>query len=92
MELQASQRSMAAVNGVIEHLCARQEHQLPEDVASPVIVYAGKWGYCPAGPVDGHEWRATGGRTLATVREWLGRPPTVERDDEAKSLEGAVRR
>jgi hypothetical protein len=63
------------MSGVIEHLCASPEHQPAEDAASPVIIYANKWGYCPAGAADGHDWRATGGRTLATVREWLGRPP-----------------
>jgi hypothetical protein len=78
------------VNAVIEHLCASQAHQVPEDVASPVIGYAGSWGYCPAGAAEGHDWRATGGRTLATVREWLGRPPTVERDDEAYVLKSGV--
>jgi hypothetical protein len=62
------------VNAVIEHLCANPEHQLLEDVASPLISYADRWGYCPAGAADGHDWRATGGKTLATVREWLGRP------------------
>ena len=62
---------------VIEHLCAKPEHQLPQDVGSPVVLYAGAWGYCPAGATDDHDWRATGGRTLATVREWLGRPPAV---------------
>ena len=61
-------------NAVIEHLCAKPEHQLPEDVARPVIVHADGWGYCPAGAADGHDWRATGGKTLATVRDWLGRP------------------
>ena len=82
---------MAAMNAVIEHLCANQEHQLPADVASPVIAYADRWGYCPAGVAEGHDWRATGGRTLATVREWLGRPPTVERDKESKTPESTVR-
>jgi hypothetical protein len=47
---------------------------LPEDVANPVIRYAERWGYCPAGDAEEHDWRATGGRTLGTVREWLGRP------------------
>jgi hypothetical protein len=79
------------VNGVIEHLCARQEHQILEDVASPVIVYAGSWSYCPAGEADGHDWRATGGRTLATVREWMGRRQlTVTRDAE-RPVSGAAR-
>ena len=66
--------SITRVNAVIEHLCASPEHQPLEDDASPVILYAGRWGYCPAGATDGHDWRATGGRTLGTVREWLGRP------------------
>jgi len=81
---------MAAVNAVIEHLCASQEHQVPEDVASPVIVCAGRWGYCPAGVAEGHDWRATGGRTLATVREWMGRPPTIERRDDATPPKSGV--
>jgi len=62
---------------VIEHLCAKPEHQLPQDVGSPVVLHAGAWAYCPAGAADDHDWRATGGRTLATVREWLGRPSPV---------------
>ena len=62
---------------IIEHLCARPEHQPPEDVADPVIAYAGSLGYCPSGAVEGHDWRATGGRTLGTVREWLGRATAV---------------
>jgi hypothetical protein len=67
------------VSDLIEHLCANPAHQPPEDVTSPVIMYADRWGYCPAGAVDGHDWRATGGHTLATVRDWLGRPghPTL---------------
>jgi hypothetical protein len=79
------------VNTVIEHLCASQEHQPVEDAETPVIVYADRWGYCPAGAADGHDWRATGGRTLATVREWLGRPITVQHRDQAKSADGAER-
>jgi len=74
--------SIALVNTVIEHLCASQEHQPPEDAATTVIRYADRWGYCPAGAADGHDWRATGGRTLATVREWLGRPAVVRRHAE----------
>jgi hypothetical protein len=62
------------MSSVIEHVCASPEHQLPEDVADPVIRYAERSGYCPAGETDGQDWRATGGRTLGTVREWLGRP------------------
>jgi hypothetical protein len=62
-----------------------------EDAETPVIVYADRWGYCPAGAADGHDWRATGGRTLATVREWLGRPITVHHRDQAKSADGAER-
>ncbi len=65
------------MSGVIDYLCASQEHLVAEDAASPVIRYDGGWGYCPAGAADGHDWRATGGRTLATVREWMGRLVTV---------------
>ena len=75
------------VTGIIEHLCARPEHQPPEDVAEPVIVYAGALGYCPSGTAEGHDWRATGGRTLGTVRDWLGRPPV---NDEARQPTKAV--
>jgi hypothetical protein len=78
------------VSAIIEHLCASQAHQIPEDVADPVIGYAGSSAYCPAGAAEGHDWRATGGRTLATVREWLGRPATIERDDDAKLLKSGV--
>lgn len=71
-------RTVECVNGpviaIIEHLCASEEHQVPEDVANPIVAHAGAWGYCPAGAAEGHDWRATGGKTLATVREWLGRP------------------
>jgi len=84
-------RFNGAVNGIIEHLCAKPEHQIPEDVSSPVIVYAGSWSYCPAGEADGHDWRATGGRTLATVRDWMGRrQPAIARDDE-RDLKGEAR-
>lgn len=78
------------VSGIIEHLCARPDHQPSEDVAEPVIMYAGAWSYCPSGSAEGHDWRATGGRTLATVREWLGRPRMVGLEDAAKSRESAV--
>lgn len=80
------------MSAIIEHLCASQEHQIPEDVASPVIAYAGSSAYCPAGAADGHDWRATGGRTLATVREWMGRPPVVDRRDDARLLKSGVGR
>ena len=86
----ASRGFNGAVSGIIEHLCATPEHQPPEDVARPVILYAGRWGYCPAGAVDGHDWRATGGRTLGTVREWLGRPPMARPEEVAKILDGAA--
>jgi len=62
------------VTVLIEHLCASPSHQLSEDADGPVIPYAERWGYCPAGDVGGHDWRATGGTTLATVRQWLRRP------------------
>jgi hypothetical protein len=71
------------VKVVIEHLCASPAHQVPVDVRTPVIPYAGRWAYCPAGEADGHDWRATGGKTLATVREWLGRPVPAVRDEDA---------
>jgi hypothetical protein len=73
----AISRSTVGVS-IIEHLCAEPRHQLPEDVAEPVITYLGKCGYCPAGAAEGHDWRATGGKTLGTVREWLNRPPLQE--------------
>ncbi|HEV2010893.1 MAG TPA: hypothetical protein VGS17_07700 [Candidatus Limnocylindria bacterium] len=61
---------------VIEHLCAKAEHQIGRDVSDPLIRHAGTWGYCPAGlsDDDDHDWRETGGKTLTTVRQWLGRP------------------
>jgi len=62
---------------VIDYLCIRPDHQLPEDAAAPVVVCDAGRGYCPAGGAEGHEWRATGGRTLATVRDWMRRPVTV---------------
>lgn len=69
------------MNAVIEHLCASPAHQLPDDVESPIVIYAGRWAYCPAGVAEGHDWRATGGKTLATVRDWMGRPAApVTRD------------
>jgi len=63
---------------VIEYLCANPAHQLAADVGSPVVMYADNWGYCPAGTADDHDWRETGGKTLATVRSWLGRPSPLE--------------
>ena len=62
------------VSGVIDYLCASDEHQVPDDADDPLVRHDGAWGYCPAAAVTGHDWRATGGRTLATVREWMGRP------------------
>lgn len=58
---------------VVEYLCASPAHQLPEEVPNPLVACGGSHGYCPAGAETGHDWRATGGRTLATVREWMGR-------------------
>jgi hypothetical protein len=66
---------MNAMKRVIEFLCAQVDHQIAEDVADPVMVHAGVGAYCPSGASsDDHDWRGTGGRTLPTVREWLGRP------------------
>lgn len=62
---------------VIEYLCASEGHQWPEDAPRPLIMHEGGCGYCPAGAADGHDWRATGGKTLATVREWMGRSVTT---------------
>jgi hypothetical protein len=76
------------VSAVIEHLCANPDHQVPEDVETPVVLYAGRWAYCPAGVATGHDWRATGGKTLATVRDWLGRP-TPPRQTETALTAGA---
>jgi hypothetical protein len=59
---------------VIEYLCAHPAHQIAEDVADPITLYNGVGAYCPSGASADHDWRATGGRTLPTVREWLGRP------------------
>ena len=59
---------------VVEYLCASQEHQSAVDAPDSLLNHDGACGYCPAGAADGHDWRATGGKTLATVREWLGRP------------------
>ncbi|MEA2662235.1 MAG: hypothetical protein QOH08_1807, partial [Chloroflexota bacterium] len=47
---------------VIEHLCAKAEHQVPRDAPDPLIKIAGTWGYCPAGPLGDHDWRETGGK------------------------------
>lgn len=73
----ASSEFNAAVTGVIDYLCASEAHHVPVDAASPVIVFDGGRGYCPAGASEEHDWRATGGRTLATVREWMGRSVTA---------------
>jgi hypothetical protein len=77
-----------AVTPVIDHLCASEEHQVPEDAPRPVMAYEGGWGYCPAGAVAGHDWRATGGRTLATVREWMGRPVVIATLRQSETLHG----
>jgi hypothetical protein len=60
----------------MEFLCAHVDHQVAVDVANPVMDYRGVGAYCPSGRAveDDHDWRPTGGRTLPTVREWLGRP------------------
>ena len=60
--------------GIIEYLCVNSTHNITADVPEPVVVHEGALAYCPMGDVDGHEWCRTGGKTLATVREWLGRP------------------
>lgn len=73
---------------IIEHLCAKPDHQVPEDVGNPVIRQADGWGYCPAGASDGHDWRATGGKTLATVRDWLGRPSHADGTTPAVTTSG----
>jgi hypothetical protein len=65
------------VSGVIDYLCTSEAHQILEDAPNPVVACDGGRGYCPAGAAEGHDWRATGGRTLATVREWMGRLVTV---------------
>ena len=78
------------MSAVIEHLCANPDHQVPEDVESPVVLYAGRWAYCPAGVAMGHDWRATGGKTLATVRDWMRRP-AVPHDSDAAMTAGAGR-
>jgi hypothetical protein len=62
-----------SVSGVIDYLCTSEAHQVPEDAPNPVIPCDWGRGYCPAGAAEGHDWRATGGRTLTTVREWMGR-------------------
>ena len=40
---------MAAVKTVIEDLRAQPEHQTRREATSPVITFAGSWGYCPVG-------------------------------------------
>ena len=62
------------VAAIIEYLCTREEHQVAADAPDPIVAHDGGLGYCPAGVADGHDWRVTGGRTLATVREWMRRP------------------
>ena len=69
----ALQRFNEAMSGVIEYLCASPDHQPPEDAPQPLVIYAGSFAYCPLGADAGHDWRPTGGKTLTTVREWLGR-------------------
>lgn len=73
MTRQALRAFNCAVTGVIDYLCASVAHHVEVDAASPVIAFDAGRGYCPAGASEGHDWRATGGRTLATVREWMGR-------------------
>ena len=60
--------------GIIEYVCISSAHDIPADVPEPVIAHEGALAYCPMGDAAGHEWWRTGGKTLATVREWLGRP------------------
>jgi hypothetical protein len=40
---------MAAVKTVIEDLRTQPEHPTRREATSPVITYAGGWGYCPVG-------------------------------------------
>jgi hypothetical protein len=40
---------MAAVKTAIEDLPALPEQQTRREATSPVITYAGSWGYCPVG-------------------------------------------
>jgi hypothetical protein len=66
------------VSLVIEYLCASEEHDSTTDAPNPLIMHEGGCGYCPAGASEGHDWRATGGKTLTTVREWMGRAATAQ--------------
>ncbi|HVR88496.1 MAG TPA: hypothetical protein VHG53_02995 [Candidatus Limnocylindria bacterium] len=84
---------MTTVFNIIEHLCANPDHRPPEDVEHPFVLHAGKLAYCPSAAADDHDWRATGGKTLTTVREWLGRPVAADAvHDEAERAKVAVRR
>jgi hypothetical protein len=62
------------VTAAIDYLCVSEKHQVPEDAVNPVIRHDGGWGYCPAAAAAEHDWYASGGWTLATVREWMKRP------------------
>ena len=64
---------------IIEYVCTNVEHWPPHDVESPFDTHAGTLGYCPMGVTGGHDWCATGGTTLPTVRDWLSRPDGVAR-------------
>jgi hypothetical protein len=64
---------------LVEYVCANPEHRPPHDAPQPILRFEGGAAYCPLGADDGHDWRATGGKTLATVREWLDRPATAVR-------------
>ena len=62
------------MTGVIEYICTNPEHRPPQDAPDAVFEHAGVLAYCPLAGTEDHDWRATGGKTLTTVREWLGRP------------------
>lgn len=56
------------VNNRIDFVCVRPEHQtaLPREA---LTMHEELWAYCPSGAKPPHEWKATGGVTLAEAMQ-----------------------
>jgi hypothetical protein len=58
----------------VEYFCSRPEHQGAEP-NDALTMHRDRWAYCPSGKSDGHDWRATGGKSLDEVKRFGARYP-----------------
>jgi hypothetical protein len=61
----------------IDFVCARLDHQVTT-LSEALTVHAEKWAYCPSARIEGHEWRACGGMSIAELRSLLERFPITQ--------------